>query len=71
MADDVIIADTPEQLADRVAADFARLVEETLAKQDKFSIALAGGVTTSLAQDIHGKSYSNVMLAIEHPDPVK
>jgi hypothetical protein len=29
--------------------------------------ALAGGVTVSLAQDIHGKSYSNVMLAIELP----
>jgi hypothetical protein len=31
--------------------------------------ALGGGVTVSLAQDIHGKSYSNVMLAIELPDP--
>ena len=31
----------------------------------------AGGVTSSLAQDIHGKSYSNVMLAIELPDPGK
>ena len=31
--------------------------------------ALAGGVTISLAQDIHGKSYSNVMLAIDLPDP--
>jgi hypothetical protein len=30
--------------------------------------ALGGGVTVSLAQDIHGKSYSNVMLAIELPD---
>jgi len=29
--------------------------------------ALAGGVTVSLAQDIHGKSYSDVMLAIELP----
>lgn len=29
--------------------------------------ALAGGVTLSLAQDIHGKSLSNVMLAIELP----
>ena len=29
--------------------------------------ALGGGVTISLAQDIHGKSYSNVMLAIELP----
>ena len=29
--------------------------------------ALAGGVTTSLAQDIHGKAHSNVMLAIELP----
>ena len=28
-----------------------------------------GGITVSLAQDIHGKSYSNVMLAIELPDP--
>lgn len=30
--------------------------------------ALAGGVTLSLAQDIHGKSLSNVMLAIELPE---
>lgn len=29
--------------------------------------ALGGGVTLSLAQDIHGKSLSNVMLAIELP----
>ena len=33
--------------------------------------ALGGVVTVSLAQDIHGKSYSNVMLAIELPDPAK
>jgi hypothetical protein len=31
--------------------------------------ALGGGVTISLAQDIHGKSLSNVMLAIELPEP--
>ena len=31
--------------------------------------ALGGGVTISLAQDIHGKSLANVMLAIELPDP--
>lgn len=30
---------------------------------------VGGGVTVSLAQDIHGKSLSNVMLAIELPDP--
>jgi len=30
--------------------------------------ALCGGVTVSLAQDIHGKSLCNVMLAIELPD---
>ena len=30
--------------------------------------ALGGGVTISLAQDIHGKSLSNVMLQIELPD---
>lgn len=30
--------------------------------------ALGGGVTISLAQDIHGKGLSNVMLAIELPD---
>lgn len=29
--------------------------------------ALGGGVTRSLAQDVHGKSLSNVMLAIELP----
>jgi hypothetical protein len=31
--------------------------------------ALGGGVTRSLALDIHGKSLCNVMLAIELPDP--
>jgi len=31
--------------------------------------ALGGGVTISLAQDIHGKSLCNVVLAIELPDP--
>ena len=30
--------------------------------------ALGGGVTISLAQDIHGKSLCNVMLAIELPN---
>ena len=30
--------------------------------------ALGGGVTISLAQDIHGKSLCNVVLAIELPD---
>ena len=30
--------------------------------------ALGGGVTLSLAQDIHGKSLCNVMLAIELPN---
>ena len=29
--------------------------------------ALGGGVTRSLAQDVHGKSYSSVMLSIELP----
>ncbi|WP_426959369.1 AtuA-related protein [Muricoccus radiodurans] len=29
--------------------------------------ALGGGVTISLAQDIHGKSLSNIMLAIQLP----
>ncbi len=29
--------------------------------------ALGGGVTISLAQDVHGKSLSNVMLGIELP----
>jgi hypothetical protein len=30
--------------------------------------ALGGGVTRSLAQDVHGKSLCNVMLGIELPD---
>jgi hypothetical protein len=32
--------------------------------------ALGGGVTRSLAQDVHGKSYSALMLGIELPAPV-
>jgi 6-phosphogluconolactonase len=45
MADDVVISETPEALADRVSEDFLRLVTVTLAKQERFSIALAGGQT--------------------------
>src|SRR5437764_1478075 len=45
MANDVIAAETPEALAERVAEDFAALVQETLFKQERFSIALAGGQT--------------------------
>ena len=48
MADNVIIAETPEAMAERVADDFARLVNETHAVQDRFSIALAGGQTPKL-----------------------
>jgi 6-phosphogluconolactonase len=48
MADNIIISDTPEALADRAAEDFARLVTETLQKQEKFSVALAGGITPKL-----------------------
>jgi 6-phosphogluconolactonase len=45
MADQLNILDTPEALAERVAVDFAALVTETLASQEKFSVALAGGQT--------------------------
>ena len=45
MADPITILDTPEALAERVAADFAALVKETLASQERFSLALAGGQT--------------------------
>ena len=45
MPAEIIITETPEALAERVAEDFARLVESTLARQERFSIALAGGVT--------------------------
>ena len=42
MADSVIVADSTESLADRVADDFSRLVKETLAKQPRMAISLAG-----------------------------
>jgi 6-phosphogluconolactonase len=45
MAHDVIVSETPEALADRLAEDFTKLVQETLKQQDRFSLALAGGQT--------------------------
>jgi hypothetical protein len=33
-----------------------------------FSGALRGGVTTNMSMDLHGKSLSSLMLAIEIPD---
>ena len=65
---------TPE----RVAAAFAHIAKGPVRryalrnlKAFNFVIenALGGGVTISLAQDIHGKSLSNVMLAIALPGP--
>jgi hypothetical protein len=67
-----------ELTAERVAQEFAHIAGGPVRrfplrnlKAFNFVIenALAGGVTISLAQDIHGKSLSNVMLAIELPDP--
>jgi 6-phosphogluconolactonase len=45
MAHDVIVSETAEALAERVAADFAQLVKETVAQQARFTLALAGGQT--------------------------
>jgi 6-phosphogluconolactonase len=60
MAHNVIISETPETLAERVAQDFAKLVTDTLANKDRppnepadgrrtsgdrFAVALAGGST--------------------------
>jgi hypothetical protein len=64
---------TPE----RVMAAFAHIAKGPVRRYElpnlkafNFVIenALGGGVTISLAQDIHGKSLSNVMLAIELPE---
>lgn len=64
---------TPERVAaafSHIAAGPVRRYELPNLKAFNFVIenALGGGVTISLAQDIHGKSLSNVMLAIELPD---
>ena len=65
---------TPERVLDafkHVAKGTVRRYPLRNLKAFNFVIenALGGGVTISLAQDIHGKSLSNVMLAIELPDP--
>ena len=48
MADDIIVSETPEALAEKVAADFAQLVNDTLTRQPRFTVALAGGQTPQL-----------------------
>ena len=62
--------------AERVMAAYAHIAQGPVRRYElpnlkalNFVIenALGGGVTISLAQDIHGKSLSNVMLAIELP----
>jgi hypothetical protein len=64
---------TPARVMDafrHIAAGPVRRYELSNLKAFNFVIenALGGGVTISLAQDIHGKSLSNVMLAIELPE---
>ena len=66
-----------EQLtADRVMRAFAHVAKGPAHRYElpklqalNFVIehALGGGVTRSLAQDVHGKSYSSLMLTIELP----
>ncbi len=66
-----------EQLtADRVMRAFAHVAKGPVRRYElpklqalNFVIerALGGGVTRSLAQDVHGKSYSSLMLTIELP----
>ena len=64
---------TPE----RVMAGFAHVARGPVRRYELPNVkafnfvienALNGGVTISIAQDIHGKSLSNVMLGIELPD---
>ena len=64
---------TPERVLEafkRIAGGPVRRYELPNLKAFNFVIenALGGGVTISLAQDVHGKSLRNVMLAIELPD---
>jgi hypothetical protein len=64
---------TPERVMEtfrHIASGPVRRYELRNLKAFNFVIenALGGGVTVSLAQDIHGKSLSSVMLGIELPD---
>jgi 6-phosphogluconolactonase len=45
MTPQVIVSETPEALADRIAEDFEALIKETLAQKDRVTIALSGGQT--------------------------
>jgi 6-phosphogluconolactonase len=55
MPPQIIVSDTPEAVAAKVAADFADLVEKTLAGQERFSVALPGGQTPKLFFDLMSK----------------
>jgi 6-phosphogluconolactonase len=48
MADKVIVCETPDALAEKVAQEFTALVEETLKTKERMTIALAGGLTPKL-----------------------
>lgn len=67
---DVLTPERVMQAFRHIAGGSVRRYELPGLKAFNFVIedALGGGVTVSLAQDVHGKSLSNVMLAIELPD---
>jgi 6-phosphogluconolactonase len=48
MTPEILVLESPEAVAERAAADFAQLVEETLANKDRFTVALPGGVTPKM-----------------------
>lgn len=48
MSANTIICETPEALAERMAEDFVKLVNSTLERQDRFTMALSGGQTPKL-----------------------
>lgn len=45
---DIKTSETPEAVAETIAADFEAFVQETLLRQDKVAVALAGGATPKL-----------------------
>ena len=55
----LLVYETPEELAEAAARDFASRAEETIYERGRFAVALAGGSTPKATYEVLARNYAN------------
>jgi 6-phosphogluconolactonase len=55
----LLLYETPEELAEASARDFAARTQETIDERGRFAVALAGGSTPKATYEVLARDYAN------------